>query len=185
MINIKSKKGVLTIKYVILIMIGIITIVGFFDFTVKSYVFREIQSILDISGVSALQAGVDTTKLRDEIFDVNESYVRKEYKRMIAKSINEDEMITSFKMRDSDIDFHTYRSKWGVGVSNKTHYQAKLDSVARVRIKSSEIFDVHPYISKRYYNSFSNRYFTVQYNGTSENGETELLIRSVTRVVYR
>lgn len=181
----KRKDGGVSIVLVIVMFIGVIIISGTIDLISKQYVFNEIRSIMDMSGVSALSSGVDMTDIRVEEFVINESFVRTEFKKMVAGAIRTNRTITHFSITDGDIKVDIFRGNWGLGTQMRVRGQARLDAVAKVRIRSSSFIDKLPGVQETYYNSLSQEFFTVQYLGTLENGEVELLIRSVTRVVYR
>lgn len=183
--NINLKSGAISILIVIAIMISMIIIIGFINITQKSYVFNEVRSIMDMAGTSALKAGVDETAMRMEEFVLDESFVRKEYKRIISESISENELITSFKLGTNDIDIDIYESSWGLGSSTKSRPQARLEAIARVRIKVNSTFDVYQFTKESYYDSYENQNFTITYAGKTNDGEIEIIIRSVTRIVYR
>lgn len=180
-----NKEGVISIPIVIVIFISMITIVGYINIIQKNYVFNEVRSIMDMAGVSALKSGVDETALRREEFIIDESFVRKEYKRLIGKSISENSLITSFKLGTNDIEIDIYNSKWGLGSSTKSRPQARLEAIAKVRIKVNSTFDIESLTKKSYYDSFKNKNFTITYAGKTNDGEIELIVRSVTRIVYR
>lgn len=180
-----NKSGVISIPIIMVIFISLIVIVGYLNIVEKNYVFNEIRSIMDVAGTSALKSGVDQTALRMEEFIVDESFVRKEYKRLISESISENTLITSFQLGTNDIDIDIYNSDWGLGSSTTSRPQARLEAVAKVRIKVNSTFDLMQLTQESYYDSFENRTFTITYAGQTGDGEIELIVRSVTRIVYR
>jgi hypothetical protein len=178
-----NKDGGFSILFVILIFIGIIVMVGFLDITVRSYTINELQSNMDVSGVSSLQSGIDKTKLRVEIFDVDKHIVEANYKKMISERLNEAENIESFHFIKTDVE--TFNSDFGLGKSSKTRPQALLDSTIVIVVDNSQMFDLVPGSYKMYYDSKSSDYFEIQYNGKTDDGKVELIVRSVSRLVYR
>lgn len=173
--------------FVILCVVAVMIITGFVDILIKSFVLNEIQSIMDVVGTSALRAGVDTQKLRNEVFEIDENFVKQAYKLQINELITtgEKSKVRSIYIPTSDIRLTVQNTKWGLGISNKARPQAILDVVARVRVEASSFFDRMSSLQKTFYNSFSDKDFHVTYVGKAEDGSAELIIRSVSRIVYR
>ncbi|MDF2879510.1 MAG: hypothetical protein K0R54_67 [Clostridiaceae bacterium] len=180
-----NKEGSFAILFVILAFTAITIITGFTDMLYKTYTLNEIQSIMDTAGANALQSGVDQTKLRLEIFDINENFVKNTYVNSVNSSITISNSVREFILTKGNVNFSTWQDDWGLGTSSKLRPQAMIDSVAKVKVKSSLIFDTIPGIAETFYNSRSNSNFTITYNGITSDGNTELIIRSVTRIVYR
>ncbi|MFJ8531403.1 hypothetical protein [Bacillus sp. NPDC094106] len=196
----KNTKGVLSILVVITVFIVLLAITAFSDIATKSWTVNEIQSIMDTSGINALQATVDTHKLRDEIFSIDNKneidtgdksvnlsdYERKisaKYKQEIRKYVKTNKTIVNFDVEQVKVDFGN--DTWGLGESQKKRPQIVLDTVSKVRIKNSSYFDNLGGLSKDMYSARNDSNFTVTYNGQKEDGTVELIIRSVTRMVYR
>ncbi|HCL4480277.1 TPA: hypothetical protein N2D99_002365 [Clostridium botulinum] len=199
--KIKEKKGSYSIISVIVVFIVVLAITAFADITSKAWTLNEVQSIMDISGVNALQSTIDTKILRDEIFGTDKdngvdtttgNVTLGDYKTKIVnkfiiemnKYVKTNNNIVAFNVERADVDF-TYNDTWGLGDSAKKRPQIVLDTVSTIRIKNSSKFDTLNGITKSIYSSRNNNTFTVTYAGTKEDGTIELIIRSVTRIVYR
>lgn len=180
------KRGSMGILFVILSLIAVLVITGFIDILRMQTMFNEVQSVMDVAGASALQAGVDQEELKNENLVVDKSDVRVTYRELIANVIHTDVgTINEYSIYDNDIVIDVTNSNWGLGTSTKNRPQVILDVVMRVQIDKSVYFDTVNSITKTFYDSFSKEGFTVSYNGQTKDGNTELIIRSVTRIVYR
>lgn len=183
----KSKQGSMSLLFVILAFISILVITGFVDMVGKAFAIDEVQSIMDVAGNSALQAGVDKTKLRVEIFNIDESFVKSSYLQQVKIAVNagSNRLIKNLDISPSNIKLKTINGTWGLGQTSKSRPQAILDVVAKVQITSSSVFDNISSIQNLFYSSLSNSSFQISYNGITQDGNIELIIRSVNRIVYR
>ncbi len=198
--TLRNTKGVFSILIVITVFIVLLAITAFSDIASKSWAVNEIQSIMDTSGMNALQTTVDTNKLRDEIFSIDKEneidteinsvnltdYERKisaKYKEEIRKHVKTNKNIVALNVEQVKVDWGN--DTWGLGETKKKRPQIVLDTVSKVRIKNSSYFDDLGGLSKDMYNARNGSNFTVTYNGQKEDGTVELIIRSVTRMVYR
>lgn len=196
----KNVKGVFSILVVITVFIVLLAIMAFSDIASKSWAVNEIQSIMDTSGMNALQTTVDTNKLRAEIFSIDNKnemdtetddvslsdYERKisaKYKDEIRKHVKTNKNIVALNVEQVKVDWG--KDTWGLGETQKKRPQIVLDTVSKVRIKSSSYFDDLGGLTKDMYNARNGSNFTVTYNGQKSDGTVELIIRSVTRMVYR
>lgn len=179
-----DKKGGFSIIYVIAIFVAMLIAIGFMDILSRSYHMDEIQSSMDIAGISALQTGVDETKLRVEVFEIDEHVVKSNYKKLIRNNLDNMGGIVSYKIYDPDVDFDP-NSTYGLGSTSKGRPQAVLDSTVVIVVENSQMFDLIPGAYETFYDSKDGKYIDVKYNGTTEDGKVELIIRSVTRIVYR
>lgn len=179
----KNKKGNFSVLFVILCLIGVLIVTAMADILKESYVLNEIQGIMDVAGVSALNASVDKQALREEQFKYDKDTLITTYHDIINQRINTGDLITYKRIIKTEVKHDI--STQGLGDGSKPSNQLWLDSVMLVRVKTSAVFDVLPGMQKQFYDSKSNSKFTVQVNGKTEDGNTELIIRSVSRLVYR
>ncbi|WPS85486.1 hypothetical protein SMD22_00050 (plasmid) [Brevibacillus halotolerans] len=181
--TIKSAKGSFSILFVILIFIGVLMVTAFVDILIESWSMQEVQSIMDTASVSALRVGVDEAKLRVGKFEVNENIVKSEYKRLVSMRFDDSKKIKKVHFYPTQVELFT--EKWGTGVTNKARPQALLDSSVVVVVEGSPTFDLIPGTAEVFYNARSNSDFEVTYLGETKDGNIELAIRSVSRIVYR
>lgn len=179
----KDEKGAFSILFVILAFLGVMIITATIDIIKESYVINEVQGIMDVAGISALNASVDRESLRGEELKYSEDVLKSTYHKIIRERINTDGVITYKNIMKTEVVHKV--SNQGLGSNSKAKDQLWLDSVMVVRVKTSKVFDLFPSVQKDYYDSKSNSNFSVSVSGETEDGETELIIRSVTRLVYR
>lgn len=179
----KNKKGSFSILFVILTFIGVLIVTAFVDILIESWTIEEVQSIMDTSSVSALRVGVDETKLRVGIFDVDKNIVKSKYEQLVGGLISSSKKIKSYKFVSTNVQ--TFTENWGTGVTTKSRPQALVDSRMIIIVEGSPTFDLIPGTAKTFYDSRSGSNFQVSYVGTTKDGNIELAIRSVSRIVYR
>ncbi|MFF2531580.1 hypothetical protein ACFVS2_21970 [Brevibacillus sp. NPDC058079] len=180
---IKSAKGSFSILFVILTFIGVLMATAFVDILIESWSMQEVQSIMDTASVSALRIGVDEAKLRVGEFKVNDNVVKHEYEKLVSMRFNDTKKIKKLSFYHTDVDLFT--EKWGTGITNKARPQALLDSSVVIVVEGSPIFDLIPGTAEVFYNARANSDFEVTYLGETKDGNIELAIRSVSRIVYR
>jgi|GEM_PF-6798484 len=191
-----NKKGSYSIKAIILMFITLLVITSYIDIMAKSYTLNEIQNIMDTTGLSVLQTLVDDKRLKEEMLAINsENYIDystgsqllgnyegqlySRYKNNIKELISTNNNISYFEILYFDAFFE--RSSWGL---SSTKPQIGLDVVAKVRLRVSPYFNTNELLEKTFYSSKNNSNFKIIYNG-QKNGQTEIIIRSVVRLVYR
>ena len=166
----RGKKGAFSILYLIITFIAIILAVGFSDMLVRSYTIEEVQSNMDIAGVSSLQTGIDNTKLRVQQFDVNKNVVESNYKKLVSERLDDSTQIDSFKFVRTEVK--VFNGKFGLGQTTKQRPQALIDSTMVIVVNNSQMFDLIPGSYRSYYNSYDNSYFDVNYLGKNEDGNS-------------
>ncbi len=183
-----NQKGSYSILIIIVAFIMIASITGMLDLIFKNYAIEEIQGVMDMAGVSCLKKAVDQTYLRMDKLKVEPavaaSWYITEVKKLIKPSGNSNAIIRYFDLNINDIDVTSgYSDSWGFD-DNKPRQYAMIRVLARARVKASW-YDKVEKLAKRYYDSKSNTTFTIEFVGVNNNGEAEIIIRSVSRIVFR
>lgn len=204
--KLKNKNGAYTLLAVIFLFLICLTITAYSDMLKKNYTLNEVQSIMDMSGVSSLEALVKDNKaeLKEEILAVSkddyidtdtsssskgkklknyDTIVFNKYKSLISDSIKTNDNIISIQVQSQDISFSNI--KYGLGETTKARPQITLDTTARVVINVSPNFDTIEKVTKKYWSARKNTEFQIISTNATEDGKTELIIRSVSRLVYR
>lgn len=181
--TIKSVKGSFSILFVILTFIGVLMATAFVDILIESWSMQEVQSVMDTAGVSALRVGVDETKLRVEEFYVDKDVVENEYEKLVGQLLSQSKKIKNVHFRRTIVE--NFTEKWGTGETTKARPQALLDSTIIIVVEGSPIFDLIPGTAELFYDSRKGSNFEVTYLGETQDGDIELAIRSVSRIVYR
>lgn len=179
----KDVRGSFSIIFVIVAFVGALTITAFVDMLSRSFLIGEVQSMMDIAGTTALRMGVDEVYLRAEEFRFNRNEVEIRYRQMIDEQLRNSPKILNYKFVDLDVS--AFNSTFGLGETRKSRWQGMIDSTIMVQIEQSPVFDLIPGVSESFYDARSSTYFHVSYAGQTEDGRVELLVRSVTRIVYR
>lgn len=201
----KNKKGAYTILGVIFLFLICLTITSYIDMLKKNYILNEVQSIMDMSGVSSLESVVNDSegnrdRLKEEILAVDkddyidttnnnsrlkgyDDIIFNKYKKLIYKSIKTNNNIDSITIQKQDISFSNVR--YGLGKTSKKRPQITLDTTARVIANVSPNFDTIEKITKKYWSARKGTEFQVVSKNATKDGKTELIVRSVSRLVYR
>lgn len=179
-------KGAISIWYVMTTVIVLMSIAVFIDVLGHNYTVNEVQGILDISGTGALHAGVDVNSLRREEADFfSPALARARYYELIGQSLNNN--LGGYVQSMEIVDIQAVAmapSTWGLGDTNIERPQGILDATVKVTVPMSSILGAVPQAEKAFYRSYNGENFSITYNGTNNEGERELLVRSVTRIVY-
>ena len=179
----KNKKGSFSILFVILAFIALLIITATVDIVRQAYVLNEVQGVMDVAGVSAIRGSVEEETLRGEEFVFSRDFASTKYQEIVNSRVKPGDFIVDKTLKIDDI--HYEYSNQGLGQNAGSAHQVWMDSYMIMTVKTSPLFDMIPSLEKRFYKSYNSERFTVTANGESENGEKELIIRSVSRVVYR
>lgn len=179
----KEKRGQISISIVVAMLIAVVVFTGLFDIMRRTYTMNEVHAIMDVASVTALRSSVDEEKLRLEQFEVDKSMALRNYEKLVKESIQNYGQLESFHFVRTKIE--DFNENWGLGVTSSSRPQVLIDSSVVITVRSSFLFDNVPSLAKKFYDSRNNGDFVVTYQGKNEDGEIELAVRSVSRVVYR
>lgn len=206
----KNEKGAYSVIAAILVVILVTCLTAYVDIVNMRWALNEVQTVMDAAGINTLQNQVNNKALRAEIFSLSSSdsdltdeeyanvadetftpaeqkkykeEMRDYYYREIERQIENVTKVAEYDVERVDITF-SY-DDWGLGETKGKLPQITLEAVVRMRVKTTPFFDEYSSVSKTLYSSRNNANFTVTYNGVAEDGLTELIVRSVTRLVYR
>jgi len=188
--KISDKKGVISIIYIILIFIATIVILGFISITNKTMSINEIQGIMDNAGVIALRRSVNETKWRVEELEVNESMARNEFIKIIHEYLNagDGQLLKSYNINRNDVRIyppnHPGLSKLGIPSGERNQYF--LEATMTATYHSESLVDTVTYHAVPYFDFLNtNDYATVMVSGTDGDGNVEIIVRTVSRLVLR
>lgn len=179
----KEKKGAFSILWVLLIFVAAIAATGLLNLIELTYVINETQSIMDITGESQLQTGVNDYILRSEVFQYNQQTMINNYNASLSNQIHDNGLISNFQVLNTNIYQQT--TTFGLGTYQYPRPQVVLDSTVGMNVSVNPIFRIAPFVEKTFFSSFNNSDFTVSMQGNTSAGQAALVIRSVTRIVYR
>lgn len=188
--KILNKDGGISIIYIILILISIIIVLGFVSITNKTISINEIQGIMDNAGVIALRRSVNETKWRVEELEVNESMARNEFIKIIHEYLNagDGQLLKSYNINRNDVRIyppnHPGLSKLGIPSGERDQYFLEATMTATFPVES--IVDLVSYHAVSFFDFLNtNDYATVMASGRNEDGEMEVIVRTVSRLVLR
>lgn len=207
-----NKKGDVAILYVIFAVLIITIITAFLTMNKTSFLFNEIQSVMDSSATTAITYSVDKDKLKQEILAVGSSYISSDGKK---KNINQSELTKIIRQKYVEqlnknigtnningvmgydiVNFTTEMSydDWGVNAMDsatgslapKARPQIIMDSTIKVRLKSYADFDTLGNYTMKMYNARKpSNDITISVAGKTNDGEIILIVRTLARIVYR
>lgn len=185
-----NKDGVISINYVILIFISAIIVLGFVSVTNKTISINEIQGIMDNAGVIALRKSVNETKWRLEELEVNESMARDEFIRIIHENLNagEGKLLKSYNIDRNNVKIyppnHPGLSRLGIPSDERDQYY--LEATMTATYHSDKLVDTATYHAINYFDFLNtNDYATAMVSGRDGDGNVEIIVRTVSRLVLR
>lgn len=184
--NLRKKdgySGLMSMIYIVIVLIAIYGIMAFSEIVSRAYLINETQSIMDVAGLSALRAGLDDEELRLERFVVHETVVNREYRKLLQEALGDYGALVDYKIMRLEI--RNINENWGLGISSREREQAILDSTVLLIVDSYTPLDVYPALQKTFHDGYESEDFTLTYMGQTEDGQAQLMVRSVTRLVYR
>jgi hypothetical protein len=201
--NLKNQKGSFAIISAVLVFVVILAISAYSDMITKRWTINEVQSVMDASGSNTLKKTVDLDYLRAEILATDENNsadtnqnpentvkatdyknkIKREYVKELKSQIATNDTITALDIQTVEVSFDY--DTFGLGESEKPRPQISLDAVTKMKVNSHEFMDNLDGMTADIYSSRNNSTFTVEYAGETADGQVELVVRSVTRLVYR
>lgn len=195
-----GKKGAYSIIIILLTLVLVLAFTGYTDVLRKTYVMNEIQQRMDTAGLNSLNDTIDIERLRYEELSIDENnhidsrgntavlsdYKNKlseAYKKEIYNTIRTNDLVKDISVERVNATFDL--EAWGTGKKTTAAPQITLDGVVSVTLKNSTQFDVMGTNKQDFYDARSGQNFTITVRGQNEDGLTELIIRSSTRLVYR
>lgn len=192
----KNQRGKISILLILLVLISLFFITGYYHAVRIGYAMDEIQSSLDIAGIATLNQVVNHQILKDELYGLDNqnkiqyngasavlgnyaNQIKTEYRSLI--SFNED-LVPSHEILEQDVYFE--RSSWGTG-SGGTIPQIVIETVVRVRLNISRGHDYQQSLLKRYYSAKRDGTIHVLSVGSTTDGRTELVLRSTVKSLYQ
>ena len=180
-----NNKGSMSILYVILILTAAIMILGFMSIIMKSITMNEIQGILDTSGVAALRYGVDDVAWRAEELIVDKSMAKSKFIELVNRNITPGKLIKDFKLKEVNI-YSSEEVPRSLGISGGSRDQYFLEAIAMATYKSEPMVDAATFNGIRFFDFLrTNKKEGVSVSGKAGDGNVEVIIRSVSRLVMR
>lgn len=210
---IKNKKGSVSIVGIIITIIIVTALSGYLSIVNSSWVYNEVQSIMDLCATNALQQSIDSKALRKEILGVTDpttgssgtdtsigdkgngkdsvnknkvnAILKSLYEAELSKNMGTNSMITNIKLVSFNSDL-VYES-WGATYDNtaKKRPQLRLDAVTQITLKANSQFDGLNNYNVKFFNAKNGSNFNIQVNGVTGDGKVVLTVRTLSRVLYK
>lgn len=203
----KNQKGSFSIIGIILTITIVTIIAGYISINRNTWVNSELQSIVDISSLNALNASIDEEKLKNQIFAVKgtkayidtkvsdlkvkgdtsgiNSVVANNFQKELNKQVRVNSMIESITVKSCKSELQV--TSWGTnkGVSNLKRPQLILDSVVQVVVKNTAEFDSMGAHTLSYTDAKTGNIMSISVDGVTKDGKVVLTVRCLSRIVYR
>lgn len=182
----KNKRGSFAILFVIISFILMVVITGFVDIMFKMFSINEIQGVIDTAGVSALSTGVDDNYWRLEELRINETQVLNNFHKLVNESLSSggDSILVDYDITAIVLPPKDSRMK-NLGIPAGQRDQYFLVSEAYARYQSNSFWDKLAFANLDFFNFFEGHNDSIRYNGVVEDGNAEIVVRSVVRLVLR
>lgn len=207
-----NKKGSISIMGIIIALILVTVITGFMNVLASSYVYNEVQSIMDLSSINAMQYSIEDEALKREILGVenpsgqleddtiihsdgtfNNKVIQskinqtllKYYRRELSNQIKSNSLIKNYKIVNCNGELE-YDS-WGANYNGqkKQRPQLSFNSVVQVTIKSDKEFDTVDNYSLKLFNARNKGTINISVDGKTADGNLVLTIRTLSRLIYK
>lgn len=210
---IKNKKGSISIVGIIITIIIVTALSGYMSIMNSSWVYNEIQSVMDLCATNALQQSIDSQALRKEILGVSDpttgnsgtdtsignngqwqnnvnlkkvnNILEGLYRAELDKNISTNDMITNINLVSFDADL-VYES-WGATYNGtaKKRPQIRLDAVTQITLKTNSEFDGLNNYNVKFFNAKNGKDFSIKVSGVTGDGRVVLTVRTLSRVLYK
>ncbi len=192
--KLKEQNGEISILFVIISLVLVLYITSELKLFEEQNALDEVQSILDMTGVSTLERVIDIRLLKDELFGIDtnnqmgisdankvlsgyEDQIKKEYKKSLK--FNE-KIIESYNIDVQDVYFEN--STWGKKGKSP---QIILETIVTIKLKVGiGLTDQQTRQLDSFFSSKRGSSIEVVNYGTTEDGIVELTLRSTVRSVY-
>jgi len=176
-----NKQGSFSILFTILALTAVSVIIAMSGILRQHFVINEVQGVMDIAGVGALRMSIEDGPAKEDVFLVKHEVAESYFNQTMAQHIKPGSYINYANTQVLDINNSMHESGPGaIGYSR----QVWMDTVTLLRVESSFMFDLFPGLEKRFYDAYSDEGFTISLGGVREDGQRELIVRSVTRIIF-
>lgn len=210
---IRNKNGSISIIGVIITIIIVTALAGYVSILNSSWVYNEVQSIMDLCSTNALQQSIDSQALRKEILGVSDpssgssgtdtsignngqlassvnqtkinNILKSLYQAELNKNIKTNSMILGVKLVNFESDL--VYSSWGAtyGGSAKSRPQLRLDAITQITLKANSQFDGLNNYKLNMFNAKNKGNIQISVAGVTGDGKVILTVRTLSRIIYK
>lgn len=184
--RLKDKSGVISVLFVIAIFITAIIAMAFVSIGNKLIAINEVQGIMDIAGVMALRSAIDETEWRLENLVVDKSEARNAFINTTNSSVGEyvgsDKLLKDFKLQSVRVYEHDETKV--KSLQGKNAYYLEATGVAT--------YSTYSFVDRATMHVVSffdfltmDDYSSVAVGGRNEDGDVEVVVRTVSRLNLR
>lgn len=202
---IKNKDGAVSVIVVIFVLILATMLAGMVDMGIMQFGIKETQTKIDVAGTNALYSSINLESLRLETLEVEgggtgigadgsglDSINSSKYESVINNRYRDELRMIRYGGQTPQIQYTKVDleySDFGLGFKGSSvnkRPQVVLESVVSYTVASSSVSDIFSgNKGKEIKSSHANTNFTVTIGETSGDGEMQVLIHSITRLVLK
>lgn len=197
-----QEKGIISILVTVLCLIGVLIIAFLIDRTNQNFIIQEVRGIMDSSAQNTLVSALSDDHLKEELFGFSDQFISESsadqtypipyaletqmhnmYERQLRDYVKTSSLILEVKVESSQFKFA--KGKWGLGTASKSRPYLVLDSVVQLRLNHIQSFDYSNSFKNRVFENADGGTFEIQHIGVPKDSEILLVVRSVSRAVFR
>ncbi len=201
--RLNNSKGFISLIVTILALIAVLVVSFLLDRTQQNFVIQEVRGIMDSSAQNTLVSVLSDSHLKEELFGFSSGFIsessgdgtyplpydveqqlRTTYAKQLNRYVKTNDLILEVKIEN--VKFKFAKGKWGLGSSaSKSRPYLVLDSVVQLRLSHTQSFDYSSTFKNTTFEDVDGNTFEIQSIGTPKNSEILLVVRSVSRAVFR
>lgn len=198
-----NQKGMISVLMTVLALIAVLVMAFLLDRTNQNFTMQEVRGIMDSAAQNTLVSVLSDQHLKEELFGFSSGFISESapdgdyplppeiesemlqmYKKQLNGYVKTSDLLLEVKIRDANFKFA--KGKWGLGASaTKSRPYLVLDSVVQLRLSHSQSFDYSSSFTDSVFQDVDGNTFQVASIGSPNNGEILLVVRSVSRAVFR
>ena len=182
-----DNKGNISILFVIAIFISAIIAMSFVSIGNKVIAINEVQGIMDMTGVIALRSSVNETEWRLEGLEVDKSKAISEFQRGVRRNINGNYVGDSSLLKDFKLNsVRVYRSDETKVKEKQGKEEYYLEAVGTATYSTYSFVDRATFHAVNFFDFLvTDDYSSVAVGGTTEDGDVEVIIRTVSKITLQ
>lgn len=201
--RLNNSKGFISLIITILALIAVLVVSYLLDRTQQNFVIQEVRGIMDSSAQNTLVSVLSDSHLKEELFGFSSGFIsessadgtyslpydveqqlRTTYAKQLNRYVKTNDLI--LEMEIEKVKFKFAKGKWGLGsTASKSRPYLVLDSVVQLRLSHTQSFDYSNTFKNTTFEDVDGNTFEIKSIGTPKNSEILLVVRSVSRAVFR
>lgn len=198
-----NEKGFVSILVTSLALIAVLVVAFLIDRTTQNFTMQEVRGIMDSSAQNTLISVLSDDLLKEELFGFSDEFIsdsdfdqeypiplavetelRTHYSDQLNRYVATSDILLDYQIED--VRFKFAKGKWGLGsTASKSRPYLVLDSVVQLTLRHIQSFDYSDSFFNRTYQDVDGNTFEIQAAGTPNGDEILIVVRSVSRAVFR